>query len=741
MRAAVADHRLVTLTGPIGIGKTRIALAASERWRRGFAGIHYLDGHHAPPSELLAELALMTAGVAARESGPQKRLRESLLIVDHVEDAVAPVARALDQLLDARGDLRVLVVGQHRLGIDGELLVPVERFAVPAPDARIPMSALVREDAVALFIDRVRALDSGYVLHEPEREAVVGICAAADGLPLAIELAAERMRSLSAERIRARLEHDDGVLAPPRHLRQSAERSLQARVGSAFDRSGPRERLLWTAAAVFERGFDLEALVDVIRRAGAEVDSIEDGVTELVDRSILLRCPAPRAPGSRTVRLSMPIALRRFALAAADRELVDRLALAHAQHYHDVATTARVQWFSSAQGTWFERLHTDEENIRRAIDRLAGTGEPADAEAVVAAVAALRYHWVVIGGYERARSWLTAALDAPGLPAESTATGLATLAFLWSRAGDPEQATAVLERLRALTERERLADPDDRLRYLEGLNTVVAGDPRTAARRLDDVVERRRRTGHGIASSGEALFAGALAHMIIDETEAARAMVDECLVLSEASGDLWGQSYITTVGALVSHAEGRSERALNEARAALRVLWSLGDSSGISLALEVLACLEALDRRHQRAASLLGTRPRENPLGEHLLRPLRQEVDRRLADALGEREVRRIMRESAQWPDERVIAFALQEAQRPARPDSRSAEVETLSGRELEVAALIARGMANPAIAAHLVISRRTVEGHVQRILAKLGFSSRTQVAAWFVQYADTGAQ
>lgn len=741
LRASVAEHRLTTITGPTGVGKSRLAVHAAWRWSRTFDEILLLDGRRSSVIDIATDLELLTIDPATGVAG-----HSCLVVIDHVDDDVDRIVERIDRLVDARSTVTVLYVGQLRLGVDGEHLIPLRPFAVPDAAATAPLGLLAREDAIALFIDRAAAVRSGFAIVERDRSALVSICRELGGLPLAIELAAERSRGLAITEIADQLATSLDLLEPAGAAAASRTRSLEARFADAAARCSVDERRVLTACAAFGDGIDLDALTEVATAIDVDPTTIAGIVSSLVDRSVLL--PAPHSG-----RVSLPVVGRRFAAVGDDSDVSAIAWAAHAAIYRRRASTVRAEWFTLDQDALFDRLRADAVNIRVAIDRLIASGHPDSLAEAIQMLADLRFHWAGSAEYSFARDRLRLAARTQGLRPQDLLLALATTVYFELRAGDVNLAGELLEQATVLAA-EAPATPAvaSMLDYDSGVAALIMGDVDAAVRVLDDVVRTRTRADLPMSSdAGEAYFADAWARMLqaSSGSDAAGELVTDFIAQAERGGDLWGQAYMMSISAMRSLDAGDPDRGLVDAIASLRVMDTLGDQSGAALFVRIVGVMECAVRRFDRAARLLSAPISTTHFQDALLRRYVDQAEATLRTAMSDRDRQRLRLQVADWTLSRTVAAALDkstgggaDSAGPPRPAGgasafSASATDALSPRELEIAGLVARGLANLAIAAHLVISRRTVEGHVQKILQKLSFTSRTQIAAWYVQYVE----
>jgi predicted ATPase len=314
VRAALAAARLVTLTGPGGIGKTRLAVQAATEVRRSFrhgAWMAELAGLR-DPGLLATEVARafglrdQSASWAVATLADSLAGRQALLVLDNCEHLLDACAVLADALLRACPYVRIIVTSRQVLGVPGEVTFPVLPMSVPA-EGQLPVSeSLLEYEAVRLFAERGAAVLPGFAVEAGNREVIAELCRRLEGIPLAIELAAVRLRAMSPEQILARMADRFGLLsagdpATPRHG------TLQAALRWSYDLLTPAEQALWRRSSVFTGSFDLDAAESVCAGDGIAAEAVVDLVDGLVAKSVLLR-----RPGGRTARYAELDTIREY---------------------------------------------------------------------------------------------------------------------------------------------------------------------------------------------------------------------------------------------------------------------------------------------------------------------------------------------------------------------------------------------------------------------------------------------
>jgi non-specific serine/threonine protein kinase len=747
VRRLIAQSRLVTLTGVGGVGKTRLATEAAARLGSAFPGGTWMADLSAVVDGGQAAQAVVNAlGVVERSTRPatEKIIGHfagavALLVLDNCEHLDDACAVLVDQLLTQTSGVRVLATSRRPLGLTGEHLLPVPPLSVPDPadpaglaggDGLGPFD-LSRFDAVTLLADRTAALRPGFAVTDANAAAVARVCAQLDGLPLAIELAASRLRTLSPEQLADRLEQRFAVLTRGSPVAQPRQQTLRALFDWSYSLCSAPERLLWARLSVFAGTFDLEAAEAVCAGPGLPSGAILDQLDRLVAQSIVLAEPHGAQMRFRLLETIRQYGRERLAQTAEEQPLRWR----HRDFYLGLARAQAAEWFGPRQEEGLARLRAEHANLRAALE--ASVADPAGPGAALAFVTALRCHWYADGYLAEGRTWLDHALS---LPAGSAAAEQDRVHALWVAAwvgllqGDGPAVLSRLDECDALA----AALGDQRA---AGFSRSLRGTAELFAGRIEPAIALFEEALAGFGSIGENegggwarfQFAISLAHH--GESARAQAAGREAIGASEAHGERLCRSYTLWVLGFDTWLQGGPDAAAL-ARSGLAIQRGFNDPVGVALIIELLAWITASDGEASRAAALLATAESVwaligttiaafgPALGTH-----RAGCEARVRAALSPQELAAASRQGRQPTVEAAIASILDQPAAAGPPRSAS----PLTAREQEIAALVAEGLSNRAIAARLVISTRTVDGHVERILAKLGFSSRAQVAAWSV--------
>ncbi|MCP2242569.1 ATP-binding protein [Lentzea aerocolonigenes] len=668
VRRVLSTARLVTLTGVGGVGKSRLALRVGRAVRRRFP-----DGVWLVELAALGDPALVEQTIAAalglRDHSRRDPLsvltafltdKRLLLILDNCEHVLDGCGRLVSRLLKAAPGLSVLATSREPLGVPGEHRWPVPPLSLPStePGASVPAPLC---DALALFADRAATAAPGFVLTEDNRPEVARLCRRLDGLPLAIELAAVRLRVLSVEELLAGLEDRFALLkggapaALPRH------HTLWTTVDWSFELCSEPERLLWARCSVFAGDFDLDAAEQVCAGPGLAPDEVFEAVTGLIDKSVLIR--EERATGVRYRVLETIRQYGRQRLAEIDDTAGPQNR--HRDYYLRLAEQADADSSGPRQPEWAERLRVERANLFAALDHCLTV--PGQEREGLRLNAALWFYWIACGFVRDGRYWLDRALRASPEPSRERARALWINGWIASLQGDYQSGLTLLEESRdlalALADDTALTDATQHL----GWARVVAGDPPQAIPLLDDVLARRRASDRWTAPAVIIYPIQIFVAGMAGDTGRAMDLLDECRNICASLGERWALSWALNAIGIMWLTAGDPRQAATHLCECLRVKRDVTDQLGYPFGVDLLSWVAATESDWTRAAVLQGAadkmwEPIGRPLfGFDLLLDQRQDWRTRTREALGERAYHDALQEGARMTPEQAIACALGE--------------------------------------------------------------------------------
>ncbi|MDP9470901.1 MAG: hypothetical protein M3Q71_09575 [Chloroflexota bacterium] len=531
------------------------------------------------------------------------RDRELLLVLDNLEQ-ITSSGPDVAALLGASPRLRILTTSRAPLRVRAEHEYPVEPLVPPDPRGSRSAQALANNPAVALFVHRAQAVAPAFALTDANAPAVAEICTRLDGLPLAIELAATRVKILSPQALLARLANRLSLLTSGAQDQPERLRTMRATIAWSHDLLSPEEQLLFRRLAIFVGGFDLEAAEAVVRDASAPYLDVLEGIASLVDKSLLRRMERrgdePRFGMLETVR---EYAQERLDASGEQARVRDR----HLGWCVALAEAAEPELRGAAQGTWLDRLEGEHDNLRAALTRAAEAAEPEPRLRGLQVAAALWVFWLLRGhlaeGRGRLEALLTTTEDRPNAARAKALFAAGMLA--WSQGDDvaaaAERHKASLGMARSVGSRavEALAH------YGLGDAARVRGDEAAAAEHFESALALFRNLGDRawVASTLNSLAYLALAR---DALEQAAGLADEALRVLRETGDPWTVAVATWIAAEASRRREEAPQAAALYVQAFAAFWDLGDRWATARCVEGVAAVAASRAQAEAAARLAG---------------------------------------------------------------------------------------------------------------------------------------
>jgi predicted ATPase/DNA-binding CsgD family transcriptional regulator len=759
------DVRLVTLTGPGGVGKTHLGLRIAGDLIAEFAdGVRFVSLAPIRDPDLVVPAIAQTLGL--REAGERPLLerlkshlrdKRLLLLLDNFEQ-VTEAAPVVAELLKSCASLKALVTSRETLRLSGEQEFPLPPLELPDPNR--PPGTEARYDAVELFVERARAVKPDFRLTGENAPLVAEICVRLDGLPLAIELAAARIKLLPPRKMLRRLEHRLRLLTTGARDAPARQKTLEKTMEWSYDLLNADEQLSFRRLAVFSGGCSLEAAEWVVGEPGGDTLGM---LAALIDKNLLRQAEGDDGEA----RLMMLETIREYAIkrlsSSGEEESIRR---AHAEYYLALAEEAGPGLTTAGQVKWLNLLDAEHDNLRAALQWALERNE---AETGLRLGRALWRFWYLRCYLSEGQRWLEETLALSGgspILRAGVLSGAGHIA--WGR-GDFERAATLREEslklFRQLGDKAGIAaslnglsfvsrmrgdyaaaremcsealviyrELDDRWGiaqslFLSGATAAFQGDHEAGRPLLEESVALYREVGEG-QGLADALGVLGMSALSREDYGAVRPLLEECRKIVQSVGYRRGLAKTSScLGDLVLN-QGDPGKAHALYTEGLEILKELDDKWWMAWCLEGLAGVAAAQGQPERAARIFGATEtlREEIKGprpaahradyERMVAAARSRLDNETFAAAWE-EGRAMTPEQALASDEPALRQTGKEPSRPAG----------LTIREVEVLGLVARGMNNARVAEELFVSPRTVDAHLRSIYEKLGVSSRTAAA------------
>jgi len=735
VKRLLASTRLLTLTGTGGAGKTRLALRAAAEMSRGFPDGAWLVSLASVQDPLLVPQAVFTAlGVQDLSAGLSlssltgylagKRL---LLVLDNCEHLLDGCAVLASTVISSCQGLRVLATSRQALGVAGELRMIVPPMSLPQAGSGNPVDQALSSDAVWLLSERAAAVVPGFTIDAGNAAAAVELCRRLDGIPLALELAAVRLGSLSLDQLNQGLADELPILGDGNRGAEARQQTLQATIGWSYRLLDDQERLLWARLSVFAGGFEADAATEVCSDPRLPPRQIPAVLGALVDKSIVKRQLA--GSGARYWLLDT---LRQYG-----RELLR-------ERGEDTTIQRRhLDWIcalATSIGTWddrqpesFARMSAERDNVWAALEFCSR--EPGEVAAAARAAWNMMTFWACRGPFSDVRRVLTTLAETAPQRSLAHAQLLWVAAVMAHRENDYAACAELCDvSLQIGTE---LKDAE-----VVAWSLLVGAIPRWAG---GDLTEAKLRLESALTLA-ELMQ---VKHVELDarstlcgistaagELDRAIELGEQSLAISQNLGELWVRGFALNYLGQATWLRGDKERGEALGRQAAACKHALDDRNGLAIVLETLAWMAAELGQHQRAAHLLGAADRvRHETSQTLIELFRSQHEQSEAAArhgLGAKTYDAAFAEGRAMTIDECAAFAAGGERRPKpAPAVKPEALPALTGRQLEIARLIADDLSNKQIAARLFLSERTVETHVTNMLNRLGLNSRTQISRW----------
>lgn len=731
------DVRMLTLTGPGGIGKTRLALQIAGDLSAQPAGkVAFISLAPISSANRVAETIANEVGLNPLSDEPTfESLKQAIgddelmLVLDNFEHLMG-AAPLLSELLAVCPNLKILVTSRALLRIDGEFVAPIPPLPLPDPDDGARDDRFARSPAVQLFVDRATAINPSFTLTSANAPVVADICRRLDGIPLAIELAAARSNHLPLPALLERLERPLQLLTSGQRDRPLRMQTLSAAIAWSYDLLLPEEQRLFRGISVFTGGCSLDA-AESIFSAELQGVAVLDLLSSLVDKSLLMQRDVEEA----TPRYEMLETIREYGLSRlqAENEL-EQMRAAHARYFAELAERPDMPASIIVGERLLSTLELDFHNLQAALTWFDVAG---DAGRCLSMAGAFSWFWYANCHYRVGQSWLERSLErAPESDPLARARALVGLARLLEFQGYTERVDDVFTEGLALF--RACGDITGEAIALIGLGAAAShrGNNERAIELLTGAIELTERIGDPLLRASLVSYGYAnlgVAAQGLGQFSQATAWHEQALAIRQAFGFKWGVARTIRDLGDVKRDEGDLPGAFARYRESLAFTGTHRDLRVVTDAIDGIAIASATWNQPETAARLFASAARcRDAVGIVIILP----ADRAAHDgamalvraALGEE------RFAAAWSVGRArsLAEAIREAEsvEPVIAAHAQANRFGLTEREIEVLRLLAAGESDRAIADQLFISVRTVESHVGRMFAKLGVKSRTAASA-----------
>jgi predicted ATPase/DNA-binding CsgD family transcriptional regulator len=735
LKQKLREARLVTLVGPGGVGKSRLALRAAADVERGFPDGCWLVELAEIRDPMLVSNALMAALDLRDQAGasPLSLLlsylkdKDLLLLVDNCEHLLDATGSVLSTIISAAPGVRGMATSREPLSISGEHVIPVPPLELPSADSDESLSRLHQNEAVMLFIERAAAASGGFELTSGNRAAVIDLCRRLDGLPLAIELAAVRTRLLGVEQIRDRLNDRFGLLTGGGRAALPRHQTLATTIDWSHDLLTVDERTLLRRLCVFAGRFTLDDVEAVSATFAPGQMQTLDLMSSLVDKSLVIKEESTSTACYRLHETMREYAALKLREAGEEESMQDRFAEYYGSRCRGLAAESR---YRLAQ--WLEWMDLEIDNVRAVLGWCVSRQQVARGVDLVTAVA---WYWIIRATTEGVR-WLDALAAIGRGDGEAQFWAFFLRGFLAVLKADAAAAPGPLAL--AVTTARELRQPAF-LAHALALSSIAAnleGD-RAAARQLLDKARAITPGLEDLQAQISVLQAVALNGFFEGDLEAVRVAASEGARLGRELGDVYSlEMMLLNLGGTWLF-EGELERAKHFYIEALQIARRIDDRVAEYALLDSLGCVACGSGQARLGAQLIGAaetiRTQAGASLIPILAPLLAQAEQSAVAKLGEAIYKTAVEAGRRLSREEAIRLALGE---PARNQAAAAhpqdgELRLLGRREADVARLLAEGLSNKQIGVRLFISERTVDSHVRSILNKLGFDSRAQIAAW----------
>lgn len=601
----LTTSRLVTVTGIGGVGKSRTVLRLAHQVRAQYAdGVWFADLARLQDSGMVKQTIATALGIADQSSRtPSESLsewvgeRHMLLILDTCEHLVQGCAELVEELLEANQQLTILATSRQSLHLAYEQVVPVPPLLAPGDD---PAESLFTNESVQLFAARAGGVVPDFVLDESNIGSVAELCRRLDGIPLAIELAAVRLRALSVDQIQGLLADRFSLLAGASRTALPRHQTLRAAIGWSHELCAPEERLLWARLSVFAGDFELDAAKAVCADSRLREPDITDLVVGLVEKSILLK-----RSNHAGVRYKLIDTLAEYGEEWLDKlGETEEMRRRHLRYYLSLAERSEDAWSGPRQIYWFVRMRQEHDNVRMALEHALRS--PGATVLSLKLLGSLWFMWICCGFVREGRAYLERALQANPTPSKDRCKALWVLSYIRSAQGDSVGAREAAEQ--CSTEAVRVGDSRAVIlaSKMQGTSALLQGDLQKASALLGVAIEFN--TDNKELNPGLLPAIVELSIVLTSQGELfeAESLLVDCLQVCRERGELWLSSYAHWALSLPRMAMGRAAEALTTAQEGLRIKRHFHDTTGSLMVLESIAKILSMLGEADRSARLLG---------------------------------------------------------------------------------------------------------------------------------------
>jgi len=730
LRRLLRRSRLITLTGPGGAGKTRLALRlAVEVIDRQTDGVWLVDLAALNDARLLEQTVASACGVKEERRRPMLDVlvewfgaRRMMLILDGCEHLVDSCAALVSSLLRSCPKLTLLVTSREPLGVIGELIWRTPSLSLPRTDDAAHPELVLESEAVRLFVERAQLSRPGFELDKSiTADSVAQICIRLEGMPLAIELAASLARVMTTQEILERLRDRFRLLTGGSRSALPRHQTLRQAVDWSYGLLSPTEKTVLAELSIFAGGFDIEAAEAIAHNEPMNPGGILPVLSRLIDKSLVIA----EAAGAHTTRYRMLDTIREYALEKLQQSDEVNVRGRHAHYFVELAGRAGNELRHGDPLPWLKRLDDEQVNMRLALG-WSLIEQPDDALRLAAAMGT---YWHMRRHFAEGTEWLDRTLElvTPSLEARAAA--------LWSRArirwryGEYAGARRDAEECAVLGRRLELPLELGGALTVLGLVSDAEGDIESAERYMEESlqVSRQRDDKVRIASNLNNI---ALMASQRGDNERARILLEEALTEIGIAGNRVVVTNLLESLGRVNLLLGDRQAARRHYRESLKLAARFEDVINVAECLEGIALLAVAEGDAVRAVRLIAAANRlRTATGAKAMPHSRDQVNAGLVAARAKLSTEMAdieWQQGAKMSVDEALRYASGEAATPLPADG-----SPLTGREMQVAVLIADGLTNPAIAKRLRMADRTADAHVEHIRNKLGLRSRSQIAVW----------